>query len=324
MDIKVFKNLDDNDWESFNDKSNNGTIFHSLKFLQYHDPSRFNFINFSFYQNGQLVAILPGSLQDSIFKSPTGASYGSFITCNVDFKTYETIIDTFLRYCRENNIKQIYLTASPILYMKDYHEYERFLLLYKGFTLSSTLITHALSLQSFTDEDSILQHVDKRFRTDVNKSIKSNVVIEHNSSEFEQFYPILVNNKQKHSTTPTHSLHELLKLKQLFPNQIILNIAYSEDNTPIAGILLFIANNNTVLAFYIAHLYEFREFKAVTRLIFESIKWSYQKGYKWFDLGVSMDTSSDNPMEPSRDLIYFKESIKAKGFLRTTFHIKLD
>ncbi len=39
---------------------------------------------------------------------------------------------------------------------------------------------------------------------------------------FEQFYPILLENKKKHNVTPTHSLEELKRLNELHPQSLHL------------------------------------------------------------------------------------------------------
>jgi hypothetical protein len=51
----------------------------------------------------------------------------------------------------------------------------------------------------------------------------------------------------------------------------------------------------------------------------EVVSWACKQGYKWVDIGVSADTTSSNPMEPSWSLIFFKEHTGAKGYLRPTY-----
>ena len=40
------------------------------------------------------------------------------------------------------------------------------------------------------------------------------------SNSFDEFYPILQENKKMHNSKPTHSLDELYKLQNLFPDKI--------------------------------------------------------------------------------------------------------
>jgi hypothetical protein len=46
--------------------------------------------------------------------------------------------------------------------------------------------------------------------------------------------------------------------------------------------------------------------------------WSKENGYAFVDIGVSQDTSDDNPMTPALSLIRFKEKFDSRGLLRST------
>ncbi|MEJ2356253.1 MAG: hypothetical protein P8Y62_10240 [candidate division WOR-3 bacterium] len=71
-DIKVDKyrpEIKDN-WDNFVEKSNNGTIFHKIQFLDYHPPDRFNFHHLIFHKQSNPIAVLPGLLNNGVFKHP--------------------------------------------------------------------------------------------------------------------------------------------------------------------------------------------------------------------------------------------------------------
>lgn len=320
MQIKIIKNPKTSDWDEFVENSNNGTLFHKLKFLSYHPKDRFNFLNLAFYDDNNLLAVLPGAIKDGVFKSPSGSSYGSFVTKDLTFNKYEEIIDSFIAFAKKNSIAEIYLTPPPNIYLKNQNEIIQFLLKYKGFETSYDLISNAVNLSLYSKKN-ILEKLTSMHRRAVKKSFSYGLTVKF-TTDFESFYPILVENKKKFNATPTHTLEEIIRLNKLFPNKIKLLMAYSKENQPLAGILLFICNKNVVLTFYISHYYQFQEFRAVNRLFYESIIWAKKNNFKWLDMGVSMDTLSSNPMEPSRDLIFFKEGINSRGFLRTTFHLK--
>ncbi|MBI4004973.1 GNAT family N-acetyltransferase [Candidatus Roizmanbacteria bacterium] len=322
MKVTIVDNLKFARWDTFVDKSNNGTIFHKLKFLQYHQKRKFSFFNLVFHEDNNLIAVLPGSLQDGIFKSPVGASYGSFVTKKLSFQKYEELVRCFIEFVKKNKIKEIYMTPPPIIYMRTYDETERFLLSYYGFQPEYHLITSAVNLDFEDKDDDVKYIVSKRLRSNIERSRKNNLMVKF-SDDYESFYPILIENKKKFNAKPTHSLDEIITLKQLFPENIKLLMAYDGSMNPIAGIVLFIANSTTVLTFYISHNIKYQNLKPVSRLLYEIALWSRKKGYKWLDFGVSMDTYSKNPMEPSRSLIFFKEGLNTSLFLRTTYHLIL-
>ena len=57
--------------------------------------------------------------------------------------------------------------------------------------------------------------------------------------------------------------------------------------------------------------------------MYEVVKDATERGYNYVDIGVSQDTSAENPMTPSMSLIDFKEKFDAKSIMRNTLHIKL-
>ena len=317
MNIKQILQQHNDEWDTFVLSSNNGTIFHQLKFLSYHHPEKFQFHHLAFYKDNTLVAVLPGALENGIFSSPMGASYGSFVTADSDFSDYEELIDSLLTYAQENAIKEIRLTPPPLIYMNRQNEIERFLLSYKGFEVEKHLITNVVNLESATVE-TLMDNLTSMARRNVKKADELGVTVRF-SDDFDSFYPMLVENKQKFDVKPAHTLEELKKLKELFPDKIRLLAAYSADNTLIGGIVLFVTNTKTLLAFYICHYFEYQEQRAVNKLLFEVLRFALENNYQYVDLGVSMNTAVSNPMEPSRSLIFFKEGIQSRGFLRTTY-----
>ncbi|OGC70600.1 hypothetical protein A2415_02430 [candidate division WWE3 bacterium RIFOXYC1_FULL_39_7] len=317
MEVKKITSLDYPEWDKFVDSSDNGTIFHKLHFLKYHPENRFDFHNLAFYDDNKLIAVLPGGVKDGVFKSPMGASYGSFAMPDLTLEKQEGVIDAFLEYAKQMDFREIYLTPPPVVYYKTQNQIDRFLLNYKGFGTHVNLISNIANLQ----HDDVFNKFHSSHQRAYRKSVKSNLKVEFNN-DLDNFYPMLIENKKKFNTTPTHTYEELIKLAQLFPEDIKLLMAYHEGK-PVAGVLLFVCNSTTVLAFYISHYFEYQELRAVNRLLTEAVLWSKENGYKWFDLGVSMDTLSTNPMEPSRKLIFFKEGFASRGFLRGTYHVKL-
>ncbi|MEE9429835.1 MAG: GNAT family N-acetyltransferase, partial [Melioribacteraceae bacterium] len=69
--------------------------------------------------------------------------------------------------------------------------------------------------------------------------------------------------------------------------------------------------------------YDFAQYKPIQRVMYEVVKDATECGYNYVDIGVSQDTSADNPMTPSMSLIDFKEKFDAKSIMRNTFQIKL-
>jgi len=159
----------------------------------------------------------------------------------------------------------------------------------------------------------IISHFKNEARTAIRKSEKLGVKVLP-SENFSDFYPILEENLwRKRKVKPTHSLEELKRLKALLPDKIKLFISFL-GSKPIGGITLFVCNPRVVLAFYISHLPQYQSYRPVNLLFYEVIRWAFQSGYQYLDLG----TFTLNMMV-DWGLARFKENFGAKGFFRDSF-----
>lgn len=320
LTIHEYKDENIDEWDNFVINSNNGTIFQQQKFLKYHDAGKFNFTHYLIRHNGKLVAVVPGGYKQNgeIYWSPVGASYGSIVTKDLDFEISLAIVDKLIEFFRIKGTKEIFLIPPPLIYSKIYNQHIEYAMLYRKFDFEYHYISHSISLGA--EYKSNYNRATKYKLNKVKQNLDLKIV---QKNDFENFYPILVTNKLKHNATPTHSLSDLYKLDILLPGKIKLFCAYYKDIL-IGGHLVFITNDNVALCFYNAMDYEYEKLYPAYALAEHVIEWSRANGFKWFDFGVSQDTTSDNPMTPSLSLIYFKEFFNTRGIFRSTYHLKLN
>lgn len=301
-------------WDNFVLESNNGTIFHLQKFFDYHPKSRFNFNHLIFLDKDNIVAVLPGSRIDDLFESPIGSSYGSIVTKDVKFAEAMEMVSTLIKYGKKVGIKEFLLTSAPRVYERHPNENLDFAMLWQGFNYDLHYISSAIKL--FPDQD-IISRFQPTVRRNIRKSLRNSDIRIEINDRYDQFYPILLENKARHDVKPTHSLEELVKLKKLLPENILLFMIYYKDE-PIAGSCMFICNKQVALCFYNMLRYEFEKLKPIHRIMYEVVKWATEQGFKYVDIGVSQDTKAANPMTPSMSLIDFKEKFDAKTVMRNT------
>lgn len=306
-------------WDQFVLRSNNGTIFHLQKFLDYHTPGKFKFDHLIFLKNGKIEALLPGAIRDGVFESPIGASYGSIVTKDIKFAEAMEIVSALLEYGKQNNIKEFELTSAPMIYENYQNQNLEFAMRWLGFDYKLHYISSAIKLSK--DKDYLLRF-SPTTRRNVRKTFRNKELRVEINERYDQFYPILVENKARHDAKPTHSYEDLIKLKQLLPNNLVLFMIYLGDK-PIGGSLVFIANRNVALCFYNMMNYEYAEYKPMHRIMYDVVNYATDKGFSYVDIGVSQDTKAENPMTPSMSLIEFKEQFDAKTIMRNTLHIKL-
>jgi hypothetical protein len=314
-------------WDAFIERSMNGTVFHSQQFLSYHPEGRFDLHHLLFFQGKRLIAVLPGGLRDCgrTFESPLGASYGSFVTEDISTQTALDIVAAFERYIYSIRVKDVYLTPAPVIYQPLLTQNLDFALLYRGYLYQRHYISHAIDLRHPGVPFDRFQSVARKH---IRRVTRENPTLWIDESQPEslkemlaEFYPILLENKAKYNAKPTHTLEELLRLHDLLPEFMKLFLVRVGEE-PIAGSLLFLANDRVSLIFYHMLRYAFDDYKPIYLLMDRVTRWSKEEGYHFVDIGVSQDTSDENPMTPALSLINFKEKFDSRGVLRSTLHKK--
>lgn len=314
MEVYKFAEKDSKQWEAFVATANNGTIFHSLKFLSYHPKQRFKNHHLIIKDRGRTIALFPAVVQDKTIISHRGASYGGFVLRDgLGIHTTYLAVENLVAYLKNNNYKKVMLTQTPLIYHKNPHQYLDFALLKNGFTYFKREVTAVIPLDA---ADPLLTfHADARRST---KKAQREGVRVSISDDLSTFYKILKQNLgMRHNVSPTHTLRELKKLKKLYPEDIILFAAYRKRRM-LGGIVIFITNPRVILAFYISHDNKYQAYRPVNLLFYEVLKWGHNRGFKYLDLG----TFTLN-MEPNWGLGRFKENHNARGFLRDTYELKL-
>ena len=315
--VKRFNN-NSSAWDNFVSSANNGTLFHTRRFLNYHHEGRFNDHSLEFYKKGKLVGVFPAALIESgdqrQLVSHPGASVGSFVVPeDLAFADALEMVEQLVDYSKRENLDGIKLTQPPTIYSKRLSHYIDFALQKNGFLYSKREISSILFLEKSIDEN--LSKFKSTHRTAVRKAEKSGVVVKE-TDDFASFYEILKKNLSiRHDVKPTHSLDELLHLKELFPDKINLFGAYIEEKM-VAGVINFIATENVVLAFYISHNEDFQEVRPINLLFYKIFEWAIQKKYNVFDFGIFTVNE-----EPNMGLARFKENFGASGQFRDTMEI---
>jgi len=320
MDIVCYEKKHQEEWENFVAASNNGTIFHSRKFLSYHSPNRFKDSSLLFYDDKKLVSVLTAAdiERDGMrcLWSHIGASFGGFVTKeSLSIRQSFDLVESLIEYGLKNKFERIVLTNTPIVYQTRFSNYIDFALIRNSFNYLKREITSVITLN--VDEDNVQKLLKPEARTSFRKAEKMGVVIKK-SEDFDEYYEILKNNlAMRHNVQPAHTLEEIIKLKKLFPQKIHLFGAYI-DKKMIAGVVNFYCNDNVVLVFYISHNQEFQEYRAVNLLFYTIMKDAIGRGLKFLDFGLFTVN-----MEPNWGLGKFKENFGARGILRDSMYLDL-
>jgi hypothetical protein len=316
MDVIRYEKKYHDQWEDFILSSNNGTIFHTRKFLSYHSPHKFKDSSLLFFDNKKIIALLSAAeiKKDDLqtLSSHQGASYGGFVyKDSLSLRQSFDLTESLLDYSSNNKFERILITNSPFVYQKRYSNYIDFAFMKNGFQYLKREVSSVISLD--VDENDVLKLFKPEARTAVRKAEKLGVEIRR-SDDYEDYYKILKSNlEMRHNVQPAHTLEELIKLKKLFPEDIQLIGAYVK-NKLIAGVVNFYCNEKVILVFYISHNPEYQNYRAVNLLFFNVIKDSIRKGLSYLDFGLFTVN-----MDPNWGLGRFKENFGARGILRDSW-----
>lgn len=314
MEIHTLSEKESKQWEDFIFHANNGTIFHTLKFLSYHPTDRFKNYHLIVKEKNNPITLFPAVKQDDIIISHKGASYGGFVLKNgLGIHKVYLIVEHMTAYLKAHGYKKVILTQPPLIYYKNPNQYIDFALMKNDFHYRKREITAVIPLNVAEP----LLAFDADARRSTKKALREGVRVKI-SDDVKTFYTILEHNLgMRHNVSPTHTCDELLKLKALFPDGVMLFAAYVKEKM-IGGIVIFVANPRVLLAFYISHNDKYQSYRPVNLLLYEVIKWGRNRGFNYLDLGTfTLD------MEPNWGLGKFKEKHSARGFLRDTYEINL-
>lgn len=307
------------EWDSFVEgQANNGTLFHKRAFLSYHPPGRFIDDSLLFYKKGKLLAVLPAALRqgdkNKILISHPGASFGGFVVRkDLSLKDATALVHLLKEYAKQKRYSGLDLTLPLIVYWQRPSHYLDFALYNAGFDYRKREVSSVIPLD--VDEGQVLQLFKPEAQRAVRRARKLGVKIKL-AVDYTMFYGILQKNlKLRHNVNPTHSLPELEKLAQWFPEDIKLFAAYLEDRM-VAGIVLFNANPKTTLAFYVSHDQAYQKYRAVNYLFYEVFRWCIRHHFDFLDFGIFTVN-----MQPNWGLARFKESFGAQGIFRDSMRL---
>jgi hypothetical protein len=275
-------------WDRFVGDSPGGTIFHTLRFLGYHAPSKFEFVNLAIKQEGRLVCVIPGGREivrgGAYYRSPVGASFGGFVFADDDdLRTMFEAIDTFKAFLERSGFAGAEIWLPPQCYSRSEDYALAFAMTSSGFQVASREATAVVGLTDMSEDG-----LPSALRRNVRKAEASGVKVER-GGDVEAFFDILEANLAAKGATPTHTAEELESLMGMFPDEVVLFEGRLRDRM-VGGCLCLICNDRTALAFYICDDPERRQYRVVEAVLHGCMAWLRDRGCAYLDLGtISID-----------------------------------
>lgn len=297
-------------WNDFVKKSKNGIFMFDRNFMDYH-ADRFYDNSLMFFDDGELIAILPMSLHGNELRSHGGLTYGGFIT-NEKMKQHKMnkCFELLKEYMKDNNISKLIYKVLPHIYHKQpaeediYSLYKYNAKIYKVEPSTLVLLKNPLKMP-------------KGRKAQISRAKRDGVTTEK-SYDFEKF--IRLENavlSEHHNTTAVHTAPELRLLQSRFPNNIELLVA-KYNNEVIAGSLLFMYDN-VIHTQYMAANDKAREIGALDLLV-KNIMDMYSDTNVFLDFGIS---SENNGTFLNEGLISQKEGFGGRTAVYQTWEINI-
>ncbi len=310
-------------WNSFVQDSINGTIFHRLDFLKYHG-SKFdhNQHHLMWLKGEEIYAVMPlGVFRENenlaTAKSPFGASWGGLVYQeHIPLRKMIYIIQSFIKYMKSIKVNYIDITPTPYPYHKNYNSIFEFCLLNAGFKFYNQDIMHVTILPE--NEKEVMPLLNSKARNKV-KNANENFNFYENVNP-ESFYDILLQDKKRHKSTPTHSKEELKVLQETLPNDIFFDIAVNKQNEAGAGICYFTGNSNCISTFYMSQEDKALGFNGVNALILKGMEKAIKNKFTFFDFGCS----SVNMKIENIGVANFKENFGAICYPRNSYRYEFS
>ena len=230
--IKKYESQDYQQWNAFISKAKNATFLFHRDFMEYHNE---RFIDYSLIvlEGEKWVAVLPANRVDDVVFSHNGLTYGGLVYDEkIKMSSFLGIFRSLLVFLNDNKIVKLHVKTIPSIYHKKPAEEINYAL----FLTDAKLVRRdTLSVVDLANE----QISSKLRKRGIKKGI-SNGLIVREENHFDDFWiDILIPNlSQKHNAKPVHTLQDITKLKEMFPQNIRQFNIYDDKNI-VAGITIF-------------------------------------------------------------------------------------
>ena len=266
-------------WDSFVQTAKNGLFMFKRGFMEYH-ADRFVDASLMFYNDDDLIALLPASRHGNELVTHGGLTYGGFVT-NDKMKQHYMLacFDALKMYCAANAIVSIDYKIVPYIYHR-LPAQEDLYALYRN--CASVIKIEPASVVDF----SCPLKLPKGRKAQIARAKREGTLI-CETTDFDAF--ISLENavlKKYHNTKAVHTGAELTLLHDRFSENIKCFGAYLNGEL-IAGTVLFIYDA-VVHTQYLAANDRGREIGALDLVIVSCIE-CFKKTKRYFDFGISTE-----------------------------------
>lgn len=309
--IRRYRNEDAEMWDNLVAESRQGTLLHLRGYMDYHSD-RFSDCSLIACRKGKPAAILPAnSVEDKLY-SHQGLTYGGWLTplSHFDGSDMLDVFETWILWCKENNITEIFYKTVPHIYHKIPAEEDLYALFRYGALPSVTNLSSVIDMREIPMMNTLQKRNLKK------ASITSPWIRE--TDKVSEFMPVLEDClKSRHDAIPVHSTSELQYLKDRYPENIRFFMAGTENKVE-AEVCIY-DTAGVAHCQYIATS-ESGRYNGILTYLFHHLITKTFAGNKYFDFGTS---NEDGGKILNHGLIHQKVGLGGRGIAYQSFRISL-
>lgn len=323
--IEILKNINDDKWDKFvENDSINGTFLQSRRFLNYHEPEKFNDNSLIWLKGNSIQAVIPAVLfecnGEKILISHPGSTFGGVVIGEglKKIANIESFFEDFEEYIRNENIKHVVLKQTSSIFCKK----ESAILDYFLSMLDYDIRYEIGYYVDFSDyKRELLDNLSSSRRRDYKYSLKNNLSfrIITSDSELEEFYSVLQENLAKFDAKPVHSVDELLEFKnsRLVEETLFAGVFYK--GVLVAGSMLFDFHKEILHTQYLAVSQKHLDLFVNEFLYVSLIEYARDSGYSKLSFGTC---TLEHGKVLNRNLAQYKAGFGSKEYLNVTYEKK--
>ena len=308
--VRLYQPQDFSIWNAFISVAKNATFLFDRNFMDYHSE-RFQDYSLMVFDGDKLIAVLPANRVEDTVYSHQGLTYGGLILTNkAKLSAVISIFKNVLQFLNENSIEKLIVKTIPSFY-SDYFSEE---IEYCLFIVKAQLYRRdALSVLDLTKKNAIASNRMEG----VKRGIKNELIVKEESN-FELFWnEILIPNlASKHNAKPVHTLSEITKLKNLFPNNIRQFNVYKNEEL-LGGTTVFV-NKKVVHSQYISGN-ETKNVSGSLDFLHHHLIKEVFKDYHFHDFGICNEYDG---RKINKGLLFWKESFGAKTVIQNFYEVE--
>jgi len=299
--------------QAWNQAVTNGKNSHFMfdrDYMEYH-ADKFADASLLFFQETELVAVLPASKHDDMLITHGGLTFGGLVI-NKKIKASQVLdlFEALKQFLSQNHFKTLRYKAIPYIY----HDFPAAEDLYALFRGNAALVRRDISSTIFLNNKIGFSGGKKN---GLAKAKKANLTIKE-CTQFDKFY-VMLNEilTDKYETQATHNANEMILLNSKFPDNIKLFGVFKEEDM-VAGAIMYLTKT-VAHTQYLATTDIGRDTGALDYLLYYLINDLYA-AKQFFDFGISTEQQG---WHLNTGLISQKEMFGARAVVYDTYELPI-